>query len=336
MLAKEQYSAVSYVPFSSGFGFTLPRKLIAQSPNMWTGGVLTGETYVTFPLPKLPKVACFLIGMHPRFNYEAKKPYGMMRFYYKGKEVYSLRVRGKSFKTYFVEYLEPFDEVRVYAKETNEESVGHTIVLDKLYISFCHYWDVINTLTYEKGARYELALPATFSRFDTRFTGIDSTENNYFDFETGEFVEKTALITVDGSLAFEAVEGTPGRFSAPFATPSDILEQDNYLPSALFQAKTSDAFDECLWFDAERVYIQSALLENATASEVKALLSLLPIEVVYQTESMVSTQLFAGEEAFFEPPLFRVSPRAYVYFSTDGADAIPASTKIQYQIKETV
>ena len=41
---------------------------------------------------------------------------------HKGKEVYSLRVRGKSFKTYFVEYLEPFDEVRVYAKETDEES----------------------------------------------------------------------------------------------------------------------------------------------------------------------------------------------------------------------
>ncbi len=335
LLAKEHYSRIEHIPYCSRFDFKLPKMLVSQTANLWDKGPISGDGYVSFSIPTAPKNAQYMFGVLARPSAPSSRPYCLLEVYAGDEVIFSNKLMATRFSYCTFDPTSPITEVRVYAAETPAKSVGQSVALDKIYLGFIDYWDTVDTLNYTESVRNEVVFPESLSRFAPLFVGIDEQKCNYFNLEIGVFFENTALLTLDGSLNFEKDTSETGRFSAPFATPADLISKNLYLPSALFGAPSGGVYDECVWFTEDRVFVQSELFAGLSAAEVKQFFAFFPIEVVYALASITRHSLLTDEASLWEPPILRVAPLSYVYFSNDGDDTQRVFAKIQYQIKET-
>lgn len=335
LLCDDRYFSIKYAPYNSRFGFALPKKLISQTPNLWGGDALDGEGYVSFSVPEAPQNCQYVIGFLARPYAASAKPYCFLEVMSGDEAILSKKISATRFSYVCIEPTSPVTEVRVYAKETPEASVGHSLVLDQIYVSVVDYWTTVNTLSYTPPARCELLFPETLSRFEEMFIGIGDSSYNYFDFKTGMFLENDSILTLDASLALEADASIAGRFSAPVDATEELLTKNVYLPSALFAATADESCSERIWFTEGRVHIQSTLFAHMSAAEVKQFLRICPIEVVYAKPSVARHGLTKEETAFGTPPILHTGPLAYLYFSRDGVDTVRCKSKMQFQIKES-
>ncbi len=330
IISREQ-SFIRYEPFISKYGFSIPKNLVALGPNIWMGEKeIRGTGYASFD-PCIPRnVGTCLIGV------KAETTAGIegilsLEIYAENGTHQRKRAPISKYGCFLVVNEAPVTEVRVYATNSSSTAKDYSVTVTDIYVS-----PVVpshdNIGEYVPSHRDDIVFPDSFSRFSERYLGFGTDKCNYFDLEAGAFYELVKSFTVDGSLNFVPDESDAGRFSAPFSLPSDCKSDFAYQPSCLFTAGAPG--DEALWFASGRVYVQSALFAGKDASEVKRILRLCPIDVIYETESVQKISLDQEEKAFCETAALRVVKDCYVYFCDENGEPVDTYSHIQYQIKK--
>ncbi|MBE6655971.1 MAG: hypothetical protein E7609_03740 [Ruminococcaceae bacterium] len=318
-----------YEPFSSGYRFVMPKKLVALGPNLWDGEKeLRGEGCVSIVHPLLQKAGNYLLGFCAQTSNDSENLL-CVYIYTEDGLLDTIRCLFFSSGTFPISSKKPITEVRV----ATEDEVG-TIILKDMFL--CPVPPL-----YKEGRkctepyRDEIVFPDSFSRFSDRYIGFGTSICNHFDFEKGRFYEAVKMFTVDGSLDFEADANVEGRFSATFTVPSDFTSTSTYQPSDIFSAYGSGSYDEKMWFADGRVFLQSALFAGKEASEVKRLLRLCPIDVAYKLKVSKDYALTEEESDFCRTTTLCMTKNNYLYFCDENGEPVDAYSYMQYQIKKT-
>lgn len=325
-----------YVPFYSGYHFTIPKGLRAQAPNLWQGEKsLIGEEYVSFVPPQLPGVFDYIIG----FRWQGTKIQTTVAkaMIYTEDGLYTSKIFStNNFKAFPISTHKPITEIRVYPTLMEAQSVGHTIAIRDIYVEALLSYHTESRVYTEPGCD-EILFPESLSRFASKYLGFGDENCNYFDFENGVFKESVKILSLDSSLDFEADPSTPCRFSAPFPVPPALQSEGAlYRPSSFFSALTDENYEKKLWFTADRVFIQSDYFAGMNVSEVRDFFHRFPIDVVYVDPSnQTITHLTEEETAFYDRiPTILTRPYAYFYFFDENGDPIETYSHMQYQVKE--
>ena len=326
-----------YTPFSADFRFSLPKGIRAQGPNLWQGEKrLVGEEYVSFIPPQIPGIYDYSIGFSHQTTLNTKTSVTLAHIYTED-GLFCTKIYSKNdFKALSVTVNKPITEVRIYAAKTPELSIGETITIQDIYVEALRLPKSGATIYTDPGYD-EILFPESFSRFSTKYIGFGDENCNYFDFERDAFIEKIKLLTIDGTLDFEADPSVPNCFSAPFPVPSALQsEKAVYLPAFPFSAATDDIGEDKLWFTADRVFLQGTHFAGKSAADVQNFFHRVPIDVAYVDEANYTVTILTEEEiAFYDRiPTIRTDPCAYLYFFDENGDPIETYSHMQYQVKE--
>lgn len=333
VIAKEK-AVLHYEPFRSRNSFGFPKKLSAVGSNLWQGpSELCGETCVSFTLP--PHIfdsGNYILGFFAQSTSPSTNI--LVTLHLEDGTVIKRSWSQRHFRSTALVTESPLVEVRAYASNTEANSAGHSIKLTQFYFDPAEAgYD--KTASYMQGHYDEIVFPDSFRRFSDRFLGYDIGCCNYFDFEKGCFFDDYASLCIDGTLAFEEVDKTIGRFSAPFSVPEDLRNGAlTYGSSAIFFTPTDSPGDEMLWFTDDHVVFQSSIFVGKDPESVQRFFTLCPIDVVYKKLTSQKTLFTEEEKAFFEAPTFRISPACYLCFHENG-EPVHTYSQIQYQTKIT-
>lgn len=333
LLISREQPAVHYEPFCSQNRFHLPKKLTALGPNCYQStDTLVGETFVSLKPDFFFEPGDYMFGIFAQSTSSSRI---QVQFHKRDGTCSKFTCQQNEFRILAIALNEPLTEIRIYAAKSPEASVGHTVRVKNIYMDHVEFDAVTIKLPYAPHHHDEITFPKEFERFSPLFLGLGDENCNYFDFELGCFVESYRSLTLDGSLPFEAVEGAPGRFSAPFPVPEAIKTDKNvFRPSSLLSYATSVGNNESVCFTSDSVVVQSELFVGKEAEAVKYFFNLCPIDIVYKEQSEQKHFLTEDGKPYFDVPTIRTMPRCHLYFSNDEEQMIHTFSHIQYQIKQ--
>lgn len=333
-LISHEQPIVHYEPHVAQNRFIVPKKLVSLGPNLWNGAsVVEGDTYVSLPPSCFSETGAYYFGL----NIQTTSPGGDVNIMvFSGDEVvYKRSTRQNFFYTFRVFATNPLTEIRVHAAKTAESSIGHRVRVKDIYV-YPADSDFEDSPDYTPYHRDEIEFPDSFDRFADRFLGFDEENCNYFDFESGCFVDGYDTLRIDSTVEFEEEDSVIGRFSAPFAVPAALQSGSlGYQPSSVFKTPSSSPDYEHLWFTSDRVFVQSKIFKGKDAAAINRFFALSPIDVVYKKSTAQEVWLAEEEKALVETPTIQIMPYSYLCFYTGDGTLTRACAEIQYQIKQT-
>lgn len=335
VLVSREQSFIRYTPFDTRNHFSFPRKLVALGPNVWNGEEkLCGETYVSFTPPSLPGVYTYALGFSGISSHPETPPL-LINFYTEDGFVLEKDLDPGIFHTTTYVSEKPITEIRVYAAETEEDSVGYQVQIEKIYVEPVPTKQK-GTREYSPYHRDEIVFPETFSRFADDFVGDGVTYFNYFDFEDGMYYKKCNTFSIDGSLDFQVDETASGTVFAPISLLTETQEKNlAFQASGVFMKAVNTYHSERVWFENGCFYCHSKLFTGKTAEQVKRFFSLCPVDISWEKKSE-KYSLTIEEKALLTAPTICLAPNAYLYFADEEGNPVNARSVMQYQIKQTM
>ena len=333
LLISHEQTAVHYEPFCSQNRFHLPKKLTALGPNCCQNtDTLVGETFVSLKPDFFFEPGDYVLGIFAQSTSSSRI---QVQFHKRDGTYSKFTCLQNDFRILIITLNEPLTEIRIYAAKTPETSVGHTVRVKNIYMDHLEFDAVTAQAPYAPHHHDEITFPKEFEQFSPLFLGFGDENCNYFDFELGCFVESYRSLTLDGSLSFEAVEGAPGRFSAPFPVPEAIKnDKKNFRTSGIFVAAESVGENETICFTSDSVIVQSELFIGKSADTVTHFFKLCPIDIIYKEPSVQKHFLTVDGKPYFDVPTICTMPRCHLFFSNDEEQLIRIFSRIQYQIKQ--